>query len=107
MRSCVAFLFSFSSNIFVSPSTTSPLFFSQKTIQEEMSALFNFDSLVVVILLFICGSTYIHILWPSLLDGNKSGFLGVFYKASVIGERLSPWVSVLCAFMGIVVLFFR
>ncbi|CDR39285.1 CYFA0S03e01728g1_1 [Cyberlindnera fabianii] len=38
-----------------------------------MSALFNFTSLLQVILLLICSCTYIHLSWPSILDRNHHG----------------------------------
>ncbi|KAI0555765.1 hypothetical protein F4679DRAFT_4980 [Xylaria curta] len=43
-----------------------------------MSALFNFQSLLLVILLLICTSAYVHNLFPTILDRNKQG---------------SPWLS--------------
>ncbi|KAI0156525.1 hypothetical protein GGR57DRAFT_501578 [Xylariaceae sp. FL1272] len=64
------------------------------------SALFNFQSLLLVILLFICTSTYIHSSYPSILDRNKQGFLGLFWKAARIGERLSPYMALCCIFMA-------
>jgi hypothetical protein len=69
-----------------------------------MSALFNFNALLIVILLVICSCTYIHALQPRLLDRNRSGFFGVFWKAARIGERLSPYVSLSCIAMGLSVL---
>lgn len=62
-----------------------------------MSALFNFSSLIQVILLMICSSTYIHSQWPSLLDRYKDHeALGAFWKMARIGERASPYVSIAC-----------
>ena len=37
------------------------------------SALFNFQSLLMVILLLICTSTYIHSYYPTFLDARKNG----------------------------------
>ncbi|KFV45889.1 Protein kish-A, partial [Gavia stellata] len=37
------------------------------------SAIFNFQSLLTVILLLICTCAYIRSLAPSLLDSNKTG----------------------------------
>ncbi|KAF9292489.1 hypothetical protein BKA57DRAFT_451742 [Linnemannia elongata] len=65
-----------------------------------MSALFNFQSLLLVILLMICTCTYVQS-QTSLLDRNKTGVLGIFWKAARIGERLSPYVSLACICMGI------
>ncbi|CAN6647098.1 protein Kish [Trichomonascus vanleenenianus] len=69
-----------------------------------MSALFNFQSLLLVMLLLICTSTYARALMPAIVDRNKHGFLGVFWKASRIGERLSPYVSICCVLMAITLL---
>jgi Protein of unknown function (DUF1242) len=72
-----------------------------------MSAVFNFQSLLVVVLLLICTCAYIRSIYPSLLDRNKEGFLGVFWKAARIGERLSPYVAVSCVVMSFSLLFGR
>lgn len=71
-----------------------------------MSALFNFQSLLTVVLLLICTCAYIRSIAPSLLDKNKTGVLGTFWKCARIGERLSPYVAVSCVGMAIVILFF-
>ncbi|ODV61043.1 Ksh1p, partial [Ascoidea rubescens DSM 1968] len=65
------------------------------------SALFNFQSLLQVLLLLICTSAYIHSLWPALLDKNRTGVAGVFWKFARIGERLSPYVSICCVIMAV------
>ncbi|KAM3579279.1 hypothetical protein VKS41_008144 [Umbelopsis sp. WA50703] len=66
-----------------------------------MSAIFNFQSLLLVVLLWICTCTYIRAQAPSLLDRNKTGFLGLFWKAARVGERLSPYVSLACIAMAV------
>ncbi|KAL1924369.1 uncharacterized protein VTP21DRAFT_7404 [Calcarisporiella thermophila] len=66
-----------------------------------MLGLFSFQSLRLILLLFICTCTYLRAQVPSLLDRNKTGFLGVFWKAARIGERLSPYVSLACVLMGV------
>ncbi|KAI8824494.1 uncharacterized protein EV422DRAFT_520295 [Fimicolochytrium jonesii] len=71
-----------------------------------MSALFNFPSLLFVILLIICTCTYIRGQFPSILDRNKTGVLGLFWKAARIGERLSPYVSLCCVLMAIRLIIF-
>lgn len=70
-----------------------------------MSALFNFQSLLVVLLLMICASAYLHEKWPSLLDSHRTGALGLTWKMARVGERLSPYVSAACIVMGFAVLF--
>ncbi|ORX58951.1 transmembrane protein 167 precursor [Hesseltinella vesiculosa] len=75
-----------------------------------MSAIFNFQSLILVILLLICTCTYVRAQAPSLVDRNKTGVmsnrpLGLFWKAARIGERLSPYVSLACFLMAASILF--
>ena len=71
-----------------------------------MSALLNFHSFLIVILLFICTSTYIRSLRPQFFAQKRPGLLGLVYKGSVIGTRLSPWVSGACLIMAGAPLFF-
>lgn len=66
-----------------------------------MSALFNFHSLLLVLLLVICTSTYAHGVFPGPMDRHKGGILGVFWKCARIGERLSPYVSLCCVAMAV------
>ncbi|GAA5928753.1 hypothetical protein JCM1841_001044 [Sporobolomyces salmonicolor] len=65
-----------------------------------MTAIFNFESLLLVILLVICTCTYARATAPGLIDRNKQGFLGIFFKCARIGERLSPYVALACLIMG-------
>ncbi|KAH9398778.1 hypothetical protein TYRP_018589 [Tyrophagus putrescentiae] len=65
-----------------------------------MSAIFNFQSLLVVILLLICTCTYIRSM-TAILDRRKTGFLGTFWKCARIGERKSPWVAACCLVMAV------
>ncbi|KAI0202623.1 putative S-adenosylmethionine-dependent methyltransferase [Astrocystis sublimbata] len=65
------------------------------------TALFNFQSLLLVILLLICTSAYVHTMFPTILDRNKQGVMGIFWKAARIGERLSPYISLCCVFMAV------
>ena len=91
-----------------------------------MSAIFNFSSLVTVLLLLICTCTYLRELRPTIFepssppsDSNnnehqmqqplkkkREGFVGFFWKMSRIGERLSPYVSAACILMTVHVLLF-
>ncbi|EEY19244.1 Protein kish-A like protein [Verticillium longisporum] len=66
-----------------------------------MSALFNFQSLLLVILLLICTSAYTHQIFPSFMDNRKDGVVGIFWKFARVGERLSPYVSLACVFMAV------
>ncbi|CAK9300633.1 unnamed protein product [Gordionus sp. m RMFG-2023] len=63
-----------------------------------MSALFNFQSLLIVIVLIICTCTYIRRYFP--LE-NKAGIRGVFWKAARIGERKSQYISFFCICLGV------
>ncbi|KAK8094264.1 hypothetical protein PG997_000949, partial [Apiospora hydei] len=65
------------------------------------SALFNFQSLLLVILLVICTSTYVHGIFPTFMNNHKQGFMGIFWKAARIGERLSPYISLCCIAMAV------
>ncbi|XP_056680591.1 protein kish-A [Monodelphis domestica] len=73
----------------------------------EKSAIFNFQSLLTVILLLICTCAYIRSLAPSILDKNKTGLLGIFWKCARIGERKSPYVAVCCIVMAFSILFIQ
>ncbi|EPQ53317.1 DUF1242-domain-containing protein [Gloeophyllum trabeum ATCC 11539] len=68
-----------------------------------MSALFNFQSLLLVILLMICTCTYIRAVAPRLIDRNKEGFLGLLWMSARIGERLSPYVALACIAMAVTI----
>lgn len=72
-----------------------------------MSALFNFQSMIVVVLLSICTCSYLRPKIPGLIDNKKTGFLGILGKMAVIGDRLSPYVSFACIFMAGMTLFYR
>ncbi|POR38135.1 Protein kish [Tolypocladium paradoxum] len=48
-----------------------------------MSALFNFQSLLLVLLLLICTSAYVHNFTPGIMDRNKNGY----------GPSVGTWVS--------------
>uniref|UniRef100_A0A224XTY2 Protein kish n=1 Tax=Panstrongylus lignarius TaxID=156445 RepID=A0A224XTY2_9HEMI len=70
-----------------------------------MSALFNFQSLLTVVLLLICTCTYLRSIFPSILDRNKTGLAGTFWKCARIGERKSPYVAFCCIIMAVNLLF--
>ncbi|XP_053763624.1 protein kish-A-like [Panthera pardus] len=65
-----------------------------------MSAIFNFQSRLTVIFLLIYSCAYIPSLAHSLLDRNKTGLLGIFWKCSRIGEQKSLYVAVCCIVMA-------
>lgn len=66
-----------------------------------MSALFNINSLFMVSILFVCTCTYIKWMMPSLITNRSKGAYSIFYKASVIGERMSIYVSIISVFYGL------
>ncbi|CAK5050254.1 unnamed protein product [Meloidogyne enterolobii] len=70
------------------------------------SAIFNLQSLITVLLLLICACTYLRAILPALIDRNKQGIPGLFWKCARIGERLSLWVSFGCFCMAAFLLFF-
>ncbi|KAJ9580395.1 hypothetical protein L9F63_003949 [Diploptera punctata] len=70
-----------------------------------MSALFNFQSLLTVVILLICTCAYVRSIFPSLLDRNKVGLLGTFWKCARVGERKSPYVALSCIIMAFSILF--
>ncbi|XP_037678576.1 protein kish-A-like [Choloepus didactylus] len=72
-----------------------------------MSAIFNFQSLLTVILLLICSCAYIQNLAPSLMDRNETGLLGIFWKCVRIGEQKSPYVAVCCIVTTFSILFMQ
>ncbi|KAK3521815.1 hypothetical protein QTP70_018545 [Hemibagrus guttatus] len=57
-----------------------------------MSAIFNFQSLLTVILLLICTCAYIRALAPSLLDKNKTGKLEIHRHRDGLRPRISNLV---------------
>ncbi|KAM9330956.1 protein kish-A [Gastrophryne carolinensis] len=71
------------------------------------SAIFNFQSLLTVILLLICTCAYLRAMVPNLIDKNKSGVLGIFWKCARIGERKSPYVALCCVVMAFSILFMQ
>ena len=86
--------------------------------------ILKFQTLLLVVLLFICTCTYLHGVFPAFLDRNKNGYveiwfrqrtlqkreaesdnphrpLGTFWRAARVGERLSPYVSLCCVAMAV------
>ncbi|KAL7431605.1 hypothetical protein ACHAXH_003690 [Discostella pseudostelligera] len=83
-----------------------------------MSAIFDFSSLLTVLLLMICTCAYLRDMRPTIFDGGqtlqpgetrlkRTGVTGFCWKLSRIGERLSPYVGVCCVIMAIHLLFFK
>lgn len=55
----------------------------------------------MVVLLLICTCAYAHSVFPGIMDRNKDGVFGIFWKCARVGERLSPWVSIGCVCMAV------
>lgn len=80
-----------------------------------MSALFDFPSLLIILLLFICATTFLRHLYPNIFstkDPNSNidtheGIYGLCWKASRIGERVSEYVAVACCVMAFHLLFIK
>lgn len=66
-----------------------------------MTAIFNFQSLLLVVLLLICTATYTRAMMPRIIDRSKTGVSGIPWKAARIGERMSPYVSICCVIMAL------
>ena len=79
--------------------------FYLRSCAHPQSAIFNLNSFITLCALFICTCTYVHGLRPSYFDNHRHGLWGIFRKAAVIGERLSPAVSLVCLFMAFHILF--
>ena len=77
-----------------------------------MSALFDFSSFLVMLLLIICSTTFARSLRPEIFNVSKdvratTGVMGLLWKFSRIGERKSLWVSGACLLASFYVLFIR
>ena len=76
-----------------------------------MTALFDFASLLVVILLLICTFAYVRAWtltrgpdgelssWLEAGGKHKGGLRGCAWKAARVGERMSPYIAVCCVLM--------
>lgn len=92
-----------------------------------MSAIFDFSSLITVLLFLICTCTYLRELRPTIFDPSvplpsensnglqqselqrlkHDGLSGVCWKLSRIGERMSPYISGACLLVAVHVLFIK
>ena len=71
-----------------------------------MSALFNFETVLYVLLLIVCSATYLRQFRPTLYHRDSAELYKKFlYKCSVVGDRLSPWVSICCLVLAFRVVF--
>lgn len=72
-----------------------------------MTAFLNLPSFSTVLLLTICTSSYLKLYFPGLVNAKNAGFTGILGKFAVIGDRLSPYVSLCCLFCAFWTLLFR
>ncbi|AYU82821.1 Protein of unknown function (DUF1242) [Leishmania donovani] len=71
-----------------------------------MSALFDFETVLYVLLLIVCTATYLRQFRPTLYHRDSFELYKKFlYKCSVVGDRLSPWVSICCLVLAFRVIF--
>ncbi|KAL3852873.1 hypothetical protein ACJMK2_016481 [Sinanodonta woodiana] len=74
-----------------------------------MTNVYSFEGLLVFCMLVICTCAYMRRV-PKLKQwflSEKKGFLGVFYKASVVGTRLHIPVAVSCVLMSLYILILK
>ncbi|KAI0980325.1 hypothetical protein GJ496_005779 [Pomphorhynchus laevis] len=72
-----------------------------------MSALFNFNSLLIVIVLLVCTCTYTKRMIPSIIAEHGGLLSNCAWKLARIGERKSVYVSAVCVSLGIYILFIK
>ncbi|KAI5166993.1 hypothetical protein NEIG_00331 [Nematocida sp. ERTm5] len=72
-----------------------------------MTALLNFGAMVRVLLLFTCTTAYLKPFFPqefkkSLANREEASFfVRVIAIGTVFGERLSPYISLLCMYFAL------
>ena len=72
-----------------------------------MTVLFNFESTLYVIVLTICTATFVRSYYPSLFTRQSQELhKKCLYKCSVIGERCSPLIALVCVWMALRFIFF-
>jgi hypothetical protein len=72
-----------------------------------MTNSYSTEGILILIILIICTCSYLSRITriKKIMQENKKGFFGIFYKASVLGIRLHWLTSMSCALMGIYILF--
>ncbi|CCW64777.1 unnamed protein product [Phytomonas sp. EM1] len=71
-----------------------------------MSAFFDFETILYILLLTICTATYLRQYSPTLFHRDSYELYKKFlYKCSVVGDRLSPWVSICCLILAMKIIF--
>lgn len=73
-----------------------------------MSVLFDIETILYILLLAICTATYLRQFRPTLFHRDSSELYKKFlYKCSVVGDRLSLWVSIACLCLAFKFLFYN
>ena len=57
--------------------------------------------MIIVVLFVICTASYIRAIWPNFIESHRRGFRGMLRSAAVIGDRLSPAISIFCVGMAV------
>ncbi|CAG5132736.1 unnamed protein product [Candidula unifasciata] len=74
-----------------------------------MTNAYSFEGILILSLLVICTCAYMRRI-PRLRQwflSERKGFLGVFYKASVIGTRLHIMVALACSLMAFYIMILK
>ncbi|XP_077985279.1 protein kish-B-like [Glandiceps talaboti] len=74
-----------------------------------MTNVYSFDGLIILGLLIVCTCAYMKRV-PRLKQwflSEKKGFMGVFYKAAVVGTRLHLAVACSCVTMAFYIMFIK
>lgn len=72
-----------------------------------MTALLNFGAMVRVLILFTCTITYLKPFFPQQFQNKLSNkkdpnaLVRIVYIGTVVGERLSPYISLLCMYYSL------
>ena len=75
-----------------------------------MSALFNFQAFMTMVILFICLAAYLREQFPQYIGQGawfQTGFGRMVKDAAVVGDRLSPWVSLACMGFAVANILYR
>lgn len=84
--SCFSFVFSF-----VTPRIFLVVQSNQDCVTRQMSALFDFQSFLIVVLLFVCSCTYIKLVRPAIFK-EKTGYV-VYLRVpeTVVRQLCNSW----------------
>eukprot|EP01080_Neovahlkampfia_damariscottae_P010970 gene10970-gene3674 len=74
-----------------------------------MTNSYSTEGILILIVLIICTCSYFRRITriKKLMEENKKGFFGVFYKASVLGIKLHWLTSIACLALSFYVLLIK